>query len=208
MEEPRSKNTQEASSPAEEDNSGAIKAGLISKIKATFDNVAEKEHDGNRLDFYVDKKIIPSILTHLKVNEGYIHLSHISCVDWLEEGEFEIIYILWSPKDKMKVFVRTRVERENPVMPNIDMIWRQANTYEREMREMFGIEFEGLVGEREFVLEDWEGMPPMRRDFDTEAYADETFWHRPGREDAMDVREAIIERSREEIPDFAKKYSR
>jgi NADH-quinone oxidoreductase subunit C len=207
MEEPKSKNIQETSSP-EGDKRGSVKAELISKIKAAFENVTEKEHDGNRLDFYVDKNTILQILTHLKVSEGFIHLSHISCVDWIEEGEFEIIYILWSPKDKMKVFVRTRVERENPVMPNIDMVWRQANTYEREMREMYGIEFDGLVGEREFVLEDWEGMPPMRRDFDTEAYADETFWKRPGREDAMDVREAIIERSREEIPDFAKKYSR
>ncbi len=186
----------------------AIKTGLISKIKASFDNIKEKDHDGNRLDFYVETKIIPQILNYLKVNLGYIHLSHISCVDWLEEGEFEIVYIVWSPEDKVKVFVRTRIDREEGVLPNIDMIWRQANTYERELREMFGIEVDGLVAPDEFLLEDWEGMPPMRRDFDTEAYADETFWHRPGREDAMDVREAIIERSREEIPDFAKKYSR
>jgi len=48
----------------------------------------------------------------------------------------------------------------------------------------------------------------MRRDFDTEAYANETFFHRPGREDAQDVRETITKRSGEEIPDFAKKYSR
>jgi len=185
-----------------------IKADLISKIKASFDNVTEKDFDGNRLDFHVETRFIPQILTYLKVNLGYIHLSHISCVDWLEDGEFEIVYIVWSPEDKLKVLVKTRIDRETGVLPNIDMIWRQANTYERELREMFGIKIDGLVAADEFLLEDWEGLPPMRRDFDTEAYADETFWKRPGREDAMDVREAIIERSREEIPDFAKKYSR
>ncbi len=185
-----------------------IKANLIEHVKSNFPEATHKDYEGNRLDFNVKKECIPSVLTYFKDMLGYIHLSHIGCVDWIEEGEFELVYIIWSPEEKIKVFIRTRVERENPVMPNIDMIWRQANTYEREFREMFGIQFKGLVGAEEFLLEDWEGMPPMRRDFDTAAYADDTFFHRPGREDALDVREEIIKRSREEIPDFAKKYSR
>ena len=185
-----------------------IKKYLIDQIHGSFPNATSKKFEDNRLDFSVESQCIPSILNYLKDMLGYVHLSHITCVDWLEDGEFEVIYILWSPKDKMKVFIRTRIDRENPVLPNIDMIWRQANTYEREMREMFGIEFPGLVGEQDFLLEDWDGPPPMRRDFDTAAYVKDTFFERPGREDALDIREEIIKRSREEIPDFAKKYSR
>jgi len=185
-----------------------IKANLIEHVKSNFPEVTSKDYKGNRLDLNVKKECIPSLLTYFKDMLGYIHLSHITCVDWIEEGEFELVYIVWSPVEKMKVTIKTRVEREKPVMPNIDMIWRQANTYEREFREMFGIQFKGLVGDEEFLLEDWEDMPPMRRDFDTEAYVDDTFFHRPGREDALDVREEIVKRSREEIPDFAKKYSR
>ena len=185
-----------------------IKANLITHIKSNFATATAKDHEGNRLDFYIDKQCIPSVLTYLKEHLGYIHLSHIACVDWLEEGEFEVIYIVWSPEEKIKVFVRARVDRDKAELPNIDMIWRQANTYEREMREMYGIQFAGLVAADEFLLEDWEGMPPMRRDFDTQEYVDETFWIREGREDAVDVREEIIRRSREEIPEFAKKYSR
>ena len=93
-------------------------------------------------------------------------------------------------------------------MDNLDMIWRQANTYEREIKEMYGIEFPGLEAPKDFLLEDWTGMPPMRRDFDTASYAKDTFYNRPGREDARDVREEIARRSGEDIPDFAKKYSR
>jgi NADH-quinone oxidoreductase subunit C len=186
-----------------------IKAKLTEHVKANFPDAKEMDFKGeNRIDFSVDKQCIPSLLTYLKDRAGYIHLSHITCVDWLEEGEFEMIFIIWSPTDKLKVFIRTRIDRNNAVMPNIDMIWRQANTYEREFREMFGIQFNGLVGAEEFMLEDWQGAPPMRRDFDTAAYAKDAFFERPGREDALDVREEIIKRSREEIPDFAKKYSR
>ena len=185
-----------------------IKKAVIEKITTHFREATAQQHNGNRVDFFIGKEEIPAILFYLKDEMGYNHLSHIACVDWLEEKEFEIVYIVWSYTDKIKIFVHTRVDRENPVMDNVDMIWRQANTYEREMKEMYGIEFTGLEAPEEFLLEDWEGPPPMRRDFDTEAYAREKYWARPGREDARDVRETIIERTGEELQDFAKKYKR
>jgi len=185
-----------------------MKNRMIDQIKSAFTDVADKEYDGNRLDITVKKEAVPSILLYLKDSMGFRHLSHIAYVDWIEQGEFELVFILWSPKDKVKLFVHTRIDRENPVMENIDMIWRQANTYEREIKEMLGIKFTGLVAPDEFILEDWDDIPPFRRDFDTLEYVNRTFWHRPGREDAQDVRSTITERSGEEIPDFAKKYSR
>jgi NADH-quinone oxidoreductase subunit C len=185
-----------------------VKQKMIERILSVFPEAKNKDYDGNRLDISIAKEKIPSVLFYLKEEMAFRHLSHIAYVDWIEDGEFELVYILWSPSDKVKLFVRTRVDRENAVMDNIDMIWRQANTYEREIREMLGIQFEGLVGPEEFILEDWDDIPPFRRDFDTEAYSKKTFWDRPGREDAQDVRETITKRSGEEIPDYAKKYSR
>jgi NADH-quinone oxidoreductase subunit C len=161
-----------------------------------------------RVEVFASKDEISSILLFAKVQQGYIHLAHITCIDWLEDGEFELVYTIYNPENKITLFVKTRIERENATMENIDNIWDQANTYEREMREMYGIEFPGLVGDHEFILEDWDEMPPMRRDFDTNAYANETFFQQPGREDAKDVREEITGRSGEIVPDYAKKYSR
>ncbi len=185
------------------------KEAIIRKLTSHFSDAVSTPYDGNRIDIKVKKTTIPAILFYLKDEMGFNHLSHISCVDWIEEKEFELIYIIWSYTDHMKVFVRTRIDREDPVMENIDMIWRQANTYEREIREMYGIQFEGLEAPEEFLLEDWQGPPPMRRDFDTHAYAMKTFWDRQeARSDAQDVRETIIRRTGEELPDFAKKYSR
>ena len=161
-----------------------------------------------RVEVKVEPKEIIPVLLYAKENSGYIHFAHMSCVDWIEDGEFEVVYILWHPEEKINFFVKTRVPRDNGSLPNIDFIWRQANTYEREIREMFRIQFEGLVGRKEFILEDWEHLPPMRRDFDTAEFVKETYFHRPGREDAKDVREHVQERTDEELPDFAKKYSR
>ena len=180
---------------------------ILAKLNDVFDITGEIKSE-KRVSIRADRKNVSSILLFLKKQKGYIHLNHISCVDWIEENEFELVYIVWNPKTKITVLVHTRIDRENPVMENIDTIWDQANTYEREFREMFGIEFPGLVGAKEFILEDWDNIPPMRKDFNSQQYAKDTFTTRPGRENAQNVREAIQKRSGEEIPDFAKKYSR
>ncbi len=161
-----------------------------------------------RVEVFADKKMVSGILLFAKKQLGFIHLAHMTCIDWIDENKFELIYTIWSPIEKIHLFVKTKIERENPEMENIDSIWDQANTYEREIREMFGIQFPGLIGEQDFALEDWDEMPPMRKDFDTKKYALETYYQRPGREDAKDVRETISERSGTKVPDFAKKYSR
>ena len=37
---------------------------------------------------------IEAVLLYLKEKLGYKHLSHLSCVDWIEENRFELVYIL------------------------------------------------------------------------------------------------------------------
>ncbi len=183
---------------------------LIDTVKQHFNDkiLDTKIQRQKRVHLRTNTESIESVLLFLKEKMGYLHMSHMSCVDWIEENRFELVYILWHPQDKINVLVKVDVDRMNPVAPNIDYIWPQANTYEREIREMYGIQFTGLVGRQELILEDWDDMPPMRRDFDTLQYVMENFKFRPGREDAQDVRETIAKRTGEEIPEFAKKYSR
>ncbi|NOQ92943.1 MAG: NADH-quinone oxidoreductase subunit C [Flavobacteriaceae bacterium] len=180
---------------------------LLDAVTSAF-KIKGKVIRDRRVEVYADKNTVSSILLFAKKQLGYIHLAHMTCIDWIDQGEFEMIYMIYSPVEKITLFVKTRIDRENPVMENIDTIWDQANTYEREMREMFGIEFPGLIGEHDFILEDWDQIPPMRKEFDTHKYAAETFFTRPGREDAKDVRDEISKRSGTDVPDFAKKYSR
>ncbi len=184
-----------------------MQENILNQLKKVF-KIDGEIKTPMRIKIVADKDLVSSILLYLKNQMGFIHLNHMSCVDWIEDNKFELVYIVWHPEQKQTVLVHTFIDRNNPVMENIDTIWDQANTYEREMREMYGIEFPGLIGAKEFILEDWQEMPPMRRDFDTKKYAQETYETRPGRENARDVREELMKRSGEELPDFAKKYSR
>ncbi len=68
-------------------------------------------------------------------------------------------------------------------MESIHHLWAQAATYQRELKEMYGVHFPGSPRiDDEFALEGWKDIPPMRRDFDTLAYSERTFFPRPGRE--------------------------
>ena len=180
----------------------------LDALTGAFERVNGIVQREKRVIVETDAETVPGVLLYAKERLKFNHFSHMSCVDWIENKQFELIYILWSPEDKIQLTIKCTIDRNNPVMQNIDNIWRQANTYEREIREMYGVEFEGLVGAKDFILEDWDDMPPMRRDFDTKEYVEEHYFDRPGREDAKDVRTEITERSGEEIPDLAKKYSR
>lgn len=181
---------------------------IVDQMVNTFQDLSGKVKRERRVEVSINKEKIPSVLAYAKHQMKFTHFSHMSCVDWLEDEHFELVYILWSPEQKIQLLVKTLLNRENDEIENVDMLWRQINTYEREIREMFGIQFTGLQGRQEFILEDWDQMPPMRRDFDTAAYVGDAYFHRPGREDAEHVRDNIVKRSGEEIPDFANKYSR
>ena len=68
-------------------------------------------------------------------------------------------------------------------MHSIHKLWAQAADYQRELKEMFGIDFPGSPRvDESFMLESWREIPPMRKEFDTHEYVQRTFFPRPGRE--------------------------
>jgi NADH-quinone oxidoreductase subunit C len=129
-----------------------------------------------------DKIHMLALITNLRDLHGFRHLVLITAVDRIEDGIFQLTYILNNDKLKQDIGVRVFLDRENPEMESIHHLWKQAATYQRELREMFGINFPGSPRlDKPFILEGWDGMPPYRRDFDTLKYSEETYFPRPGR---------------------------
>ncbi len=127
-----------------------------------------------RLQVHLPQPQVLPALAFLKA-QGFGHLSAISCVDWIEENAFELVYHLWSYTYRFHVMVKTRIPRDHPTMPTARQIFRVAQTYERDIHEMFGVRFPGNPRLVPFVLEDWQGPPPMRKDFDTRRFAEEVY---------------------------------
>lgn len=129
-----------------------------------------------------EKEHVRDLVTYLKDNEGFISFVMMSAVDWIEDGKFQITYTLNNPELKVDLGIRTFINRDNATMESLHKLWEHVATYQREMKEMFGIDFPGSPRvDESFILEGWEEMPPMRRDFDTKKYSEETYFPRPGR---------------------------
>jgi len=155
---------------------------LKKAIERGVDGAAATMQKKGRLVATVPKAGAISALILLKAR-GFEHLSAISCTDWLEEGEFELVYHLWSYRDKIHVMLKTRLPRANPQTVTASPVFQHAQTYEREIHEMYGVHFEGNPRLTPLLLDHWQGPPPMRRDFDTRQYVQDTFCSIPSVEE-------------------------
>lgn len=143
--------------------------------------LTEQRHD---LAFVtVPQEQLRSLVLHLRDRENFSHLVLLTAVDWLEEDLFQLTYLLSDRKKPRDLGLRVFLPRDGAAMESIHDIWPTAATYQRELREMFGIDFPGSPGVNdEFILEGWTDIPPYRRDFDTLKFTEDNFRQRPGRE--------------------------
>lgn len=146
------------------------------EIEERYENshVSVKRHQ--RLIVAMPKDSVFSLIAFMK-EKGFKHLSFITCVDWIEQDQFELVYHLASYQDGVHAIVKTRINRADPTYLSLTSLFKNAQTYERELHEMFGVDFVGNTRLTSFLLTNWQEIPPFRKDFDTEAYAERMFEH-------------------------------
>ncbi len=98
----------------------------------------------------------------------YIRLSDICGVDNLKRGitpRFEVIYHFYSFLRNDWVRLKALADERDLVMASIVSEWPAANWFEREIYDMFGIEFSGHPNLTRILMpDDWEGHP-LRKDY-------------------------------------------
>ena len=156
---------------------------LIDNIKTQFDitNIVEQRKD---LSFItITKEHAISLITYLRDYKGFSHFVLLTAVDWLEDNKFQLTYLLNNPDEKTDIGIRVYISRDEATMQTAHQLWEQVATYQRELKEMFGIDFPGSPDvDKPFILEGWDDKPPYRRDFDTKQYSEDTYFPRPGRQ--------------------------
>lgn len=91
----------------------------------------------------------------------------VTAVDWLRQrpDRFEVVANLLSMEHKLRVRLTTTAPRQEPKVASLVPLWPGANFAEREVYDMFGIEFEGHPDLTRILMpDDWEGHP-LRKDF-------------------------------------------
>lgn len=155
----------------------------LTSLESRFELKDIKQQRDDLVFVTVKKEQLISLLTHMRDNENFTHFVMLSVVDWIEDGVFQLSYILNNPEKHVDIVFRCMIERENASMESAHHLWKQVATYQRELYEMYGIDFPGSPRVHEsFILEGWDDIPPMRREFDTKKYSEDTYFPRPGRE--------------------------
>jgi NADH-quinone oxidoreductase subunit C len=116
-------------------------------------------------DFIVCKPdaAIP-VLEFLKLEADFDYLVDVTAVDWLKRAErFDVVYILYSFSRNTRVRVKTYIAEGYKPETAVG-VHLGANWLEREVFDMFGIEFAGHPDMRRILLpEEWVGYP-LRKD--------------------------------------------
>ncbi|HER43042.1 MAG TPA: NADH-quinone oxidoreductase subunit C [Candidatus Eisenbacteria bacterium] len=156
---------------------------LEEKIVSLFEGVRIDSPKRHRAVISCRRDTLLSVLSFLK-NEGFDHLALISCVDWIEEKHLELVYVLAAymkddeshgDREKTNILVKTRISRDDPVFLTSIPIFANAEPYEREIHELFGVRFEGHPRLTPLFLERAYDIPPFRKDFDTRNYVKDLF---------------------------------
>jgi NADH-quinone oxidoreductase subunit C len=85
---------------------------------------------------------------------------------WPEQTpRFHMIYGVRSLKHNLLLFLRVPLNGNAPTLPTMESVYANANWFERELWDMFGISFEGHSDLRRIMMpQDWAGHP-LRKDF-------------------------------------------
>ncbi|HEX7173809.1 MAG TPA: NADH-quinone oxidoreductase subunit C, partial [Pyrinomonadaceae bacterium] len=97
------------------------------------------------------------------------YLSDVTCVHWPEnfDAPFEIVYNLYSINGNERVRVKVNADAEGGV-ESMTGVWPAANWMEREVFDLYGVQFQNHPDLRRLLLPpDWEGHP-LRKDFPLE----------------------------------------
>lgn len=92
------------------------------------------------------------------------YLRNVSGIDM--ETHLEVAYHLISLETKREYCIKIKTDREAPSIPSVTSVWPTANWNEREIYDLFGIDFPGHPDLRRIMMaDDWVGHP-LRKDYE------------------------------------------
>jgi NADH-quinone oxidoreductase subunit C len=158
------------------DSGGQTTNPVVAKLRSWSANAIEEviEYRGDTT-IVVPRKVLRSVAEQCSDTEElkFNLLTDATAVDrYPLEPRYELNYQLVSIPLKQKLRIRVKLSANDPVVDSLFPVWKGANWLEREIFDMFGIQFTGHPDLRRILLpDDWEGHP-LRKDYPVEGYRD------------------------------------
>jgi NADH-quinone oxidoreductase subunit C len=143
---------------------------LKEELKARISELlpaAAFDESGEWLNINIEPKDLPGLAGQLRNEDSLLfdYLFCLTCIDW--KTHLTMVYHLSSTTFRHNIVVKSKLDRNNPEIETVSQIWRTAEFHEREVYEMFGVNFLNHPDLRLLILPDgWEGKNPMRKDYE------------------------------------------
>ncbi len=130
-----------------------------------------KEHRGETT-IIISKDSIRTIFGFLKDKFEFTFLADLTAVDYLgvKSPRYEVVYHLhrFGPdyEENVRIRIKTELSENDLSIDSLTPIWSGADWLEREVYDMFGIEFSGHPDLRRILMPEDYGPYPLRKDFD------------------------------------------
>ena len=139
---------------------------MIESLKK-INEVINPNEKNNLIEFECNKKDIISIVKLLKDDNKlfFSQLLDITAVDYPEKDKrFKMVYLLLSHETNSRILIDCEI-KEGEIVPSLTSIFPAANWMEREVFDMYGIEFKDHPDLRRILTDyGFEGHP-LRKDF-------------------------------------------
>jgi len=140
---------------------------LVRRYRARFGAaILDAIEDRKQHYLVIDSAQLSEIARYSRDEEKFDLLEDFTAVDWpRREKRFDLIAILYSFPHNIRLRLKIPVAANEHPSSLMD-VWPTANWLEREIFDMFGIEFAGHPGLKRILLPDeWQGHP-LRKDYD------------------------------------------
>lgn len=121
------------------------------------------------LTFGVKREHALSVFKRLRDDNEFMFnmLIDVTAVDWLDRREprYDVVYQLLSLPHLHRVSIKITADEEKPEVDSIRPLWPGANFLEREVWDMYGINFKGHGDLRRTLLYDEFVGHPLRKDY-------------------------------------------
>jgi|SRR5580765_338724 len=147
----------------------AVVPGFIASLQTAISGTTLSLYLGD-WTVIVPASLIVEAATHLRdaTDAAFDYLSDLTATDWPPRAErFDVIYCLYSTRHRHRVRLKVKVG-ENQPLASVTGVWTAANWLEREVFDMFGVNFTGHPDRRRILMpDDWQGYP-QRKDYPLE----------------------------------------
>ena len=161
---------QEDEKPESIESNGGIITSRINKVFDVGEGSIQPGYAIGNESIIVDRELLLSLMTFLKedLELSFDCLIDVTAVDRLQLKDpirFVVIYQLYSYKNNFRFSISAPVPENNPHIDSVVSIWPGANWLEREVYDMYGINFDGHPDLRRILMPDDFGAHPLRKDY-------------------------------------------